>query len=457
MKFRLFIFCLLVCFTNTSAQQIIGDWTGNLEVQGMKLPINFHFFEKNNALIATMDSPMQGAKGIAVDKATCEQQSVHLEISNFGIVYKGNFYNDSIRGTFTQRGMTLPLILVRKNKKEVLQRPQIPKPPFSYVTEEVKFKNEKQGNWLAGTLCVPSRKKDFPIVVMITGSGAQNRDEEIFGHKPFWVLADYLAKNGVGSLRMDDRGVGGSELGKANPTTVDFATDIETAVDFLAKSGYTNIGLLGHSEGGMIAPMVATQDKRVKFMVLLAAPGIPCSQLLLLQNEALAKAQGISQTIIEQNSRFNKAVYEFVRSYKGNETKTDLQQFLSGKLSEIYEGQLTQEKIAVMAQQQTEALSSAWIQYFIKYNPEKYLVQIQISVLAINGSLDLQVSAKENLQGIKKALEKAGNANYTIKEFKGLNHLFQYAKTGLPSEYGQLTETLNPEVLECIAEWVNKQ
>lgn len=455
MKIKLSIL-FLFAFFNLSAQEIIGSWKGNLDVQGMKLPLVFHFSEQENKLIGTMDSPMQGAKGIPLDTVVVEGENVKIVVRNLGISYKGIYYNDTIKGIFRQSGMELPLALIRKNDMQVLERPQTPHPPFNYQVEDVEIYNSEQKNLLAGTFCKPINKSDFPIVVMITGSGAQNRNEEIFGHKPFFVLSDYLAKKGIGSLRMDDRGVGGSEKGKANPTSEDFATDIIASVDFLTKKGYTNIGLLGHSEGGMIAPMVAIQNKQVKFLVLLAAPGIPVQELMLLQTNALGKSYRLPPAVLKQNAALNLATYDFIQSYVGSDFNNALEKFIIQLFEQEYGTTLSKKEITSLVAKQQKVVGSEWFRYFIKFNPKDFLQQLKIPVLAINGSLDLQVPPKENLQGIQQALEKSGNKNYAIHEFEGLNHLFQHAKTGLPLEYGQLTETISPEVLEYIADWVIK-
>lgn len=444
MKTKCLLFFLFVLCGNLFAQDIIGTWKGTLELPTVKLPIVFHFTEEENQLKAKMDSPMQGATGIPIDEAIYEEGVLELKAKALGFVYTAKIDGDRLTGTFKQSGMEFPLVLSKKNNnEEVLNRPQTPKPPFDYITKEVEFSNKEQKNKLAGTLSLPREGNDFPIVVMITGSGTQNRDEEIFGHKPFLVLADYLAKQGIGSLRIDDRGIGGSDKGKSNPTTADFATDIASAVEYLAIAGYTNVGLLGHSEGGMIAPMVASKDERVKFLVLLAGPGIPCSELLVLQNDAIGRAYGMPEPLLEQNKKTNRLLYDFIVNYEGEHIKEDMTTFMKGKNLPIDEKQL-------------KVMTSAWFQYFIRFKPDDYLQKIKIPVLALNGSLDLQVLAEENLKGIEKYLQAAGNKKFEIKQFEGLNHLFQKAKTGLPVEYGQIEETINPQVLEVISVWINQ-
>ncbi|PVX51881.1 hypothetical protein C7377_0172 [Balneicella halophila] len=443
MKTKWLLIFISILWSNLFAQDIVGTWQGTLELPTIKLPIVFHFTEEENQLKATMDSPMQGATGIPVDEVINEKGVLELKVKASGLVYTAKIDGDKLIGTFKQAGMEFPLVLAKKNNNEVELRPQTPKPPYDYITKEVEVFNKKQEVKLAGTLSLPREGNDFPIVVMITGSGTQNRDEEIFGHKPFLVIANYLAKYGIGSLRMDDRGIGGSDEGKPNPTTADFATDIASAVEYLTTEDYTNIGLLGHSEGGMIAPIVAVDDVRVKFLVLLAAPGIPCSELLILQNDAIARGYGMPDSLLEHNKKINRLMYDFIDSYEGDNIKADMRAFMKKENLPIDEKQL-------------KVLTSPWFQYFIRFNPNDYLQKIKIPVLALNGSLDLQVLADENLHGIEKSLQATGNKKFETKKFDGLNHLFQNAKTGLPVEYGQIEETISLEVLETISNWIKQ-
>lgn len=428
------------------AQDFVGSWKGNLEVMGQQLPLVFNISKMPQGYSSTIDSPMQGAVGIPVDKTEVVSGEIILTQSAMNAKFNGKITDGKLNGTFSQNGMQLPLVLAKTDKNDLgLHRPQSPKPPFDYLQEEVIIKNNKQGNALAGTLVLPKNfNKKSPVLVLITGSGAQNRNEELFGHQPFLVIADDFAKKGIATLRMDDRGVGGSEKGKENPTSADFATDIDAAVEFLKSKGYQNIGLLGHSEGGMIAPIVASQNKNVKFMVLLAAPGEPIKNLMIQQNEMIGKAAGMSETQLEKAKEINAKIYDFVINYNGKDLENDLK-------NQVLKSQgLSGEALDANAEQ----LANPWMVYFLKFNPEDYLSKIIIPTFALNGSLDMQVSAKENLEGIKKSLAKAGNKNYKTEEFKGLNHLFQTAKTGNPNEYGQIEETMAPQVLGAISTWL---
>ncbi len=456
MTTKFLIFTLIMFFSNIFGQELTGSWHGELDVQGNKLPLIIHIEKDINGYKSNFDSPLQGAKGIPFQKIVFENNILTLDASNLGIIYTGKVGNDKIDGTFSQSGMNLPLVLIKKKGEEtVINRPQTPKPPYNYDIEEVSFDNATDKNILAGTISQPKNfDKNAPILIMITGSGAQNRDEELFGHKPFAVIADDFAKKGIATLRMDDRGTGLSSKGNETDTSENLATDINSAVEFLKGKGYKNIGLIGHSEGGMIAPIVADKNKNVKFLVLLAAPGISTSDLLQKQSYDIGKSSGASETTLETNKAVNQKIYEFVKNYNGNNLKTDLKPILISEFKKFPKGEIPADQIETVAEKQASQISNPWFQYFIKFNPGDYLSKIKIPVLAINGSLDLQVSAKENLAGIKKSLEKAGNKNFEVIEFEGLNHLFQTAITGNPAEYGQIEETISPKVLEKMTAWI---
>ena len=446
MKTKYIIGLFLFTFQLVFSQNITGSWYGNLDVQGQKLPLVFHIDKDGNELKSTFDSPTQGAKRIPIKNTLFENDELKFVAPDLGITFTGRFNAEKIEGTFMQSGLNFHLILTRNEKTTVVNRPQTPTPPFSYNSEDITFKNDTEGNLLAGTIATPKKfNKKSPILVMITGSGAQDRNEEMFEHKPFLVIADDLAKKGIATLRLDDRGIGGSEKGKEDATSADFATDINSAVNYLVKNGYKNIGLIGHSEGGMIAPMVASTNKKVKFLVLLAAPGIPIIELTLDQNKKLAESANLPQAAIDEVLAIKSKTFTYAKRYEGKDFKADFTKYLQ----ENYPNMSAQERVAYIAQ-----MSSPWFQYFIKFNPNDYLSKVKIPVLAVDGSLDLQVSAKENLAGIKNSLTKAGNKNFEIVEFEGLNHLFQTATTGNPSEYGQIEETFSPKVLDKISSWI---
>jgi alpha-beta hydrolase superfamily lysophospholipase len=455
---KLLLLATFLLFSNIfQAQNVIGTWSGSLEIQGMNLPIVFNITKTENGLKSTMDSPKQGAKDIPVTSTKFENDTLSIVMQNLRLKYIGILEKGKIDGTFSQNGMKMPMVLTRMEAgSSSLKRPQTPKAPYDYSVEEVSFENPIEKNKLAGTLTLPPSKNQFPIVILITGSGSQNRDEEILGHKPFWVIADDFTKKGIGVLRLDDRGIGKSTEGIKNPTSANFATDISAAVDFLNKKGYKNIGLVGHSEGGMIAPIAAVSNKNVKFIVSMAGPGIPIDQLMLLQTEAVLNANATSKENIDSALKLNTKIYAFIKNYTGQNKQKDLEEFLVSELKKEQQN-LTEDQILKTAKTQAEEISNPWFSYFLKYNPDAFWSKLKMPVLAINGSLDVQVLAKQNLNGIKKSLEKAGNKNFEIKEFEGKNHLFQDAKTGSVAEYGEIEQTIAPDVLNYMSSWILKQ
>ncbi|WP_294307093.1 alpha/beta fold hydrolase [uncultured Chryseobacterium sp.] len=445
-----FILAALLFTSFFQAQNIEGSWKGELEFQGIKLPLILNIKKNGSVYSSTMDSPKQGAKDIPVDKTDFISNELSFEQKMLGATYKGKLTNGKIEGIFSQNGMQLPLTFTpNTGNGSAVNRPQTPKPPFTYHTEDITFQNPVDKNTLAGTIAQPENfDKNKPILILITGSGTQNRDEELFEHKPFAVIADDFAKKGIATLRLDDRGIGGSSKGSENDTTYNFATDINTAVDYLVSKGYKNIGLLGHSEGGMIAPMVATMNSKVTFLVLMAGPGTPIDQLLIQQNERAGKLAGQSDLQIIQNEKINSEIYRFIKNYSGNNYDKDLKDFLTKNFA----GQLGENAIQNI-QKQT---SSPWFRYFIKFNPDQYLSKIKIPVLAVNGSLDFQVPPKENLEAIGQSLKKAGNPSFKTEELPGLNHLFQEAKTGAFTEYAEIEQTISPSALNTMTRWILK-
>jgi len=368
-------------------------------------------------------------------------------------VYEGKISPDlaTIDGAWTQHGRSFPLVLKRVKDASELQRrrPQNPVKPYPYREEDVSYNNKKaQGVTLAGTLTIPPGTGPFPAVLLIPGSGPHDRDETLFGHRPFPVLADYLTRKGIVVLRVDDRGVGKSTGNMADVTTADLATDAEAGVAYLKTRPEVNpheIGLIGHSEGGLIAPMVAARDPDVAFIVMMAGPGVPGDQILVEQVLLASEASGASHDVAEKNAAAEREVLTLVKQEKDNAV---LEKELRDKLApEIPEAQ-----IGPMIKQ----LNSPWVRYFVAYDPAPALRKVKCPVLAINGEKDVQVSPKQNLPAIRKALEAGGNKQVEADELPGLNHLFQTAKTGMPSEYGDIEETMSPDVPEKIANWILK-
>ncbi len=459
MKKTFFIISFLFCFSTLFGQEIVGSWAGELDASGNKLPLVFNIQKEGNEFVTTMDSPMQNVKGLPTDKTTFIDNELIVDAKKFGITYKGKFENGTINGNFFQGQAALPLILLRKKEGEsVLKRPQTPQPPFNYNIEEVTFDNPTDKNTLAGTLTTPFNKTGFPIVILISGSGQQNRDSEIFGHKEFWVIADDFAKKGIGVLRIDDRGTGGSNGATMTMTTENFAGDTNAAVEFLAKKGYTKIGLAGHSEGGIIAPMVASKNPKVKFIISMAGPGIPTDELLVLQSKAIGKASGATDEELKSSEATNREIYSIVKNYNGSDLNGEVKKIIVAQMQKLpKEQQPSADEIEKIAEQESKKISIPWFSYFMKINPDVYWSKLKIPVLAINGTRDIQVISKENLLGIKNSLEKAKNKNFEVVEFPNLNHLFQEAKTGTVEEYAQLEQTIAPQVLEKMSSWILKK
>ena len=455
---------LVSLFTiSTFAQDITGEWFGLLKTPAKQLSIVLKISKLDSGYSATLDSPDQGANGIQVTTTSFGDNELRFSIAGAKIDYEGVLGKDKIiRGNFKQGMYTFPLDLSReKVEKEKLKRPQEPSKPYPYTSEDITFENKKEAITLAGTLTFPKKTGTFPAVVLISGSGPQNRDEELLGHKPFLVLSDYLTRNGIAVLRFDDRGTGSSKGDFKKATTQNFATDVEAAVNYLKtrkEINKTKIGLIGHSEGGIIAPIVATTSKDIRFIILLAGMGIPGDKLLLLQQGLIKKASGINEDEVKLSQAFNEGLFEIVKK-SPNETvlKTDIENYLREKLSAMPESEKSGMSDTDFIRSIESQLLTPWMQYFIKYDPQPILEKVKCPVLALNGEKDLQVPPKENLEAIKNALVKGGNTKVTAKELSGLNHLFQEAITGAPSEYATIEQTFSPIALEEIKKWIDLQ
>ena len=462
-KTALLIFVSLFSLT-IFGQNITGQWNGALKVQGTQLRLVFNITKTDDGISATMDSPDQGAKEIPTTTTSFENSILKITIENAKIEYEGALGKDNIIvGTFKQGGQSFPMNLSKVViEKEKLVRPQEPTKPYSYFSEDITFENKKAGIILAGTLTLPKNEGVFPVVILISGSGPQNRDEELLGHKPFLVLSDYLTKNGIAVLRYDDRGTALSKGDFKTATSADFATDVESAITYLKTRKEINkkrIGLMGHSEGGLIAPMVASKSKDVAFIVMLAGTGIQGDQILLLQQRLIGKASEVSDEDLQKNELLNRKAFDIVnKSNSIEQLNIDLTNFIKQSLLDNKNA----EKLRGMSEDdfvklQVKQIANPWMQYFIKYNPAPTLEKVKCPVLAINGGKDLQVPPKENLEAIKKALAKGGNKKVTTKEFPNLNHLFQECKTGSPDEYATIEQTFSPIALTEIFKWIQTQ
>jgi len=445
MKNLLFSFIfLLICFS-VKSQEVTGSWYGSLEVQGQKLRIVFHVEEEGENFKSTMDSPDQGAKGIPMGNTTFTRDTLEISAPNMMMKFTGVLNNEEVKGTFQQGGLQLPLRLTRKETK--LNRPQTPTKPYPYMEEEVTFENTNDTVTLAGNLTKPKNVENFPTVILISGSGPQNRNEELMGHQPFLVLADYLTRNGIAVLRYDDRGVGES-TGRFDTSTIyDFAEDTKAAVSYLKSRkdiDKDKIILLGHSEGGVVAPLVASNDKTIAGIITLAGPGERLDKVLLQQQKDIYSRSGMAPATVDSIISLNKGFYDIVNTVDKNQINKEFLKY--GQSKSMSNIEITQ---------QIESVSDRWFYSFITYDPKEILQQVSCPVLAINGSKDMQVNARQNLTAIKNHLAQGGNKNVTIKEMEGLNHLFQKATTGMPNEYAQIEETMSPKVLEIIKNWIN--
>ncbi len=461
------LFPLLACGCAGAKQDpVIGYWEGSLVVPGgTKLRLGLHVAKlEGGGYSAKLDSPDQGAFGLGVDQFTFESGKVAFEMKTLGARFEGTMAEDqqSIVGKFRQSGLTMDLTLKKMEKPTTSQRPQEPKPPYPYIVEDVQFRNERADILLAGTVTVPRGAGPFPGIVLVSGSGPQDRDESLLGHKPFLVLADHLTRRGIAVLRFDDRGVGKSEGNFATATSEDFVTDAIAGVEFLRTRPGVNpdlVGIAGHSEGGLVAPIAAVRSPNVAFIVLLAGTGIVGEEILYRQAELISRAEGATDEEIANGRRAQERIFEIVKmDVTPKERERRLQALASDLVTSLSERQ--REALGgneeAYVQGQIRMVGSPWFRYFLTYDPAPTLRKVRVPVLAINGELDLQVPAKVNLQAIERALKEGGNRNYEVHELKGLNHLFQTAKTGSPTEYATIQETMSPTAMDLIADWVLK-
>jgi fermentation-respiration switch protein FrsA (DUF1100 family) len=439
-------------------------WEGTLKAGAVEIHLVFHLFKQNDGSYAgTMDSPDQGAKDIVLDEVSVKDDAVRLELQSAKMVVEGKRSKDGkeIVGDLKQAGQSFPLTLKRVTKVTESKRPQLPQKPYPYQEIEASYENKKGGVKLAGTLTVPRSGEPFPAVLLITGSGAQDRDETIFGHKPFLVLADYLTRRGIAVLRVDDRGVGGSTGNVRNATSLDFVDDVLAGVEWLKGRKEINpaqIGLIGHSEGGMIAPLAASRSHDIAFIVLLAGSGLPGDEILYLQGAAILKAMGANAEQLELQKAIQERIVAGLRQEKDNAAaEKKIRAAVEELTSKLDPDQKKQAAEAMpLLEGQLAMVVTPWFRYFVDYDPRPALRKVTCPVLALNGEKDLQVDAKANLKAIEAALREGGSKDITIQELPRLNHLFQTCKTGSITEYNALEETFAPAALETIASWILK-
>ena len=428
MKKLLIVFSLLLIAVGVCRAQLPqGSWSGAIDVQGTKLTCVFHFTDEG----CKMDVPDQGARGIPAAASLTPLGATHIEIPSIGASFEGFLMGGKIVGTFSQHGMSFPLTLTPGEPKR--NRPQTPQPPFPYATEDVSFSNGE--SVLRGTLTLPEAcDRSTTVILMVTGSGLQNRDEEIFEHKPFAVIADFLARHGVATLRYDDRGFGESTGDAVFCTTEDLKEDAAAGVALL-RERFDRVGVLGHSEGGTIALMLAAEGK-ADFIVSLAGMVVSGAETLLSQNRIMLPQAGFDKEATERYCKALEATFDAIREGQPlpDASRYDLPDALLQNLR------------AVQAQ-----MNLPYMRYFVKLDMSQRLSQVTCPVLALNGTRDTQVDAQTNLGALEKGLP--ANPRSEIKACEGLNHLFQHCTTGLTDEYPQIEETFAPEVLELLARW----
>ena len=446
--------------TLNNYSKLNGSWQGVLIAEGDSQIVVLDIV--GDSMIKIMVSmPWSAFENLGASKISLQGDSLIFRVSQPQFSFRGavNYEKMQISGLFRQ-GKSYPLILQKTTNPARMNRPQTPKEPFTYRSEEVEFTNTKQNIKFAGTLTLPEGNGPFPAVVLITGSGPQNRNEELLGHQPFWVIADYLTRNGIAVLRYDDRGVGKSAGKYSEGTTLDFANDAEAAFDFLLKDKRiksNKIGLMGHSEGGIIAPIVASRNKNVKFVVMLAGTGVDGKAVMLEQYRLILKASSIPDSIIAPLVDLNRQAFDIVLTTPDNTkagekireaTNSIILRMGEDSAKKYNLTKLTAEKLILQ-------ILNPWMKEFMRLNPADYLSKVNCPILALNGDLDLQVPPDQNLPAIKKAVSKNKNGKLTEIKLPGLNHLFQMAKTGSPSEYARIEETFNETALKEILKFIS--
>lgn len=437
--------------------QADGRWEGHIEIPGAPLHVKVVLEQDADAWQGTIDIPAQGSaalplSGISV-RSTAEDAQ-HVEFAIRGVpgrpTFRGRLEGGEIRGRFEQGGATFPFRLGRL--AVALTRPQEPRPPFPYASEDVRF--ESGAVRLAGTLTIPAGEGPFVAVLLISGSGLQDRDQTLFGHKPFWVLADHLSRAGIAVLRVDDAGTGQSEAHPSPPTLEDFAADADAGVDFLrADARIGTVGLVGHSEGGVVAPMLASRRDDIGFVVLLAAPGVPGDELMRRQNERIYAALDFPADRRERLLGLLDRLFAILKSDASTAAATPEVEAIVREQMQANGVPPAEQQDAQVSAAAAQALAPA-MRAFLRYDPRPTLTGTRVPVLALNGERDVQVDAEQNLPAIRAALADGENADAETHRLPGLNHLFQTAVSGLPNEYGVLEETMAPVVLDGIRDWI---
>ncbi|MCB0697913.1 MAG: alpha/beta hydrolase [Chitinophagaceae bacterium] len=468
MKKLIMLLAGIVTFNTIFAQiDLKGSWHGTLN--GVKdLVVAFNISGENNDLKATLDVPMQNAKDMPCTSAKLSHDTLIVSMTNINAEYIGKVIDvNKIEGLWTQNGLGVPLSLKRMEGRVQLNRPQTPKPPFPYNSEDVLFYNSTKSMEYGATITTPKDDKQHPALILISGSGAQNRDEEIFQHKPFAVVADYLTRRGYVVLRVDDRGTGRTGGSRVNATSADYAKDVLDAITYLKTRKEVDkkkIGLYGHSEGGMIAQMVAADNKDIDFIICMAGPGIKLSQGMVEQNIAVLTSMGLSEAAANSYGELYSALVNDVLVSSKEEQliekmKVSIDNWMAQADSQVVlqtTGIHNSASRQVFIDKFVEGVWNKWMTYFLHYDPQPVLEQLRCKVLALNGDRDMQVISKSNLPGYEKALAKSKSKVYETKEIHGVNHLFQECNTCTVQEYAELEQTIKPEVLKIVGDWLDK-
>lgn len=452
MKKILYLFLICLHFSCSNAQSFDGSWKGEVEVSGQKLLLVFNLQQdSNDRWTGTFESPMQTAQRFPIDAIKVHKDSIWMDVKAIRLFYAGYLDRDKdvMKGVMKQGSFESAMILVRsENEMSGLSRKQDVFPPYDYLERQVSFRNPKGNASLAGTLTYPKGGGPFPAVVLVNGSGQQNRDSEVFGHRPFKILADHLSKNGFAVLRYDDRGIGGSK-GEVNlATTIDFASDADAAVDFLSKQNMVKlgkIGIVGHSEGALIAEIVAAENDKVDYVALLSGPVIKGDSLLILQSYALGKAGGLSESALNENKINNRRIYDIL-------LRDETPQELSGMLEKELVRQNRGNPLTSDMKIKLSPMLIPWFRTFLRIDPAYYLKQLRVPIFASFGGKDVQVPANENIYALQRL--RLNTTDVTIKDYPNLNHVFQQAETGKIEEYFENSESFNEQLMDDLTHWL---
>ncbi|MEZ5014714.1 MAG: alpha/beta hydrolase [Chitinophagales bacterium] len=463
-KWLTLLLILHICLhaSGQSIPDISGIWQGTLSV-GVNLRVVFHIEEADGIYFTSMDSPDQGVEDIPCSGTFVTEDSLIILVEVLHGEFRGvlNKQGESAKGVWTQNGAHFPLTISKVDSVIGPPRPQMPKEPYPYTEKEIHFENFTDGVTLGATLTIPPGEGPFPAVILVTGSGPQDRNEFLLGHAPFLVLADHMTRNGIIVLRYDDRGVGESTGNFQTATTLDFARDADAAVQYLNKHAeeyhINKIGVAGHSEGGLIAPMVAVDDSLVDFIVLLAGPGLRGDSILQMQQRLILQRSGIHADLIAKYGKLQKAMIDIAETEKDLDS---VSKHIIALQKEFIRNASAIELIALgISKDDTlnapvDFYATPWMQFFLSYDPAATLEKVRVPVLAINGKNDLQVPCDANLEAIEKALQQGNNTQYKTVAIPRLNHLFQTSATGLPGEYGNIEETFNAGAMQIVSDWI---